>query len=183
MTAWLKNETPPKGPPMPPHIDVLSFMANTATAEQHGVAPPSALYIRDYGPRPAYDRWGAPLPLSPSEQARLDRITAILIEPIARGLALLHSGQLTPTEVAALKAVHPDIWADMVADTMADMVQAKPPFPAWVIATLSTLFEKPAAAVFMGEPIEEPRPNPRAGAMIRPEGTPADRRELAVRDR
>ena len=181
--TWLKQPSPPKGPPSPPRIDVRALAINIATVDASGEdLPPSADYLRDFGPRTAYDKWGQPLPLSSMEQDRLDRITAVLIEPMVRGTALLHSGQLIPSEVAAIKTVHPEVWADMVEAAVLDMGKARPPFSAWAEAVLSVLFEKPASDMY-GPPESEEAVKARGGAVAKQPGTPADRRELAVRNR
>lgn len=184
MTAWLKQASPPDGPPSPPRIDVRAMAINIAQVDGSGEGlPPAAEFLRDFGPRPAYDRWGQPLPLSSQEQDRLDRMVAVLVSPDARGTALLHSGQLVPSEVAAIKTVHPEVWADMIEKAVKDMGKAGPPFAPWAESTLSVLFEKPASEIY-GQTEEEPHPSQGGSPPHeqRFKGTPADRRELAIRE-
>jgi hypothetical protein len=125
------------------------------------------------------DQWGMPLPISSQQQDYIDRVFAVLADP-TRCKALLHSGQLCPDEVEPLATVYPEIYETIVEDAMGDMRAAKPPFPAWAEGVLGILFQKPAATVY--NPSSEANGKPPGGKMDKQAGTPADRRELAVRE-
>lgn len=180
---WLKQRTPPKSPPMPGHVNAAHLRAVAAQLEARGALTPAVSYLAEKAPVLETDKWGQDLPLSPADQDRLDRIFAVVAEPLARGRALLVSGLLAPDEVDALMAVHPDVWQALTQQAFGEMARTPPPYPGWAEATLSVLFGIPADQVFtQGAP---PAPKPRDSKIDggpATSGTPADRRESAVRE-
>lgn len=167
---------------MPPSVNIEILEAKIEEARRMGIQTPAQTYLQVKKPVQALDEWGQPLPLSPMEQDYLDRLFAVLARPMERGRALLHSGRLCPDEVEPLVTVFFEIWHTLVEDATRDMFTAGgPPFPAWAEATLGVLFQKPASAMYNPTPEKTMGSQPR-GQVKPPEGTQADRRELAVRE-
>jgi hypothetical protein len=167
---------------MPPSVDVTKMWAAIEERRALGVQTQAQAFLALKAPPIALDNWGQALPLSAMEQDYLDRIFAVLANPRGRVTALLHSGRLCPDEVEPIATVFPAVWEAIVEDAQRDMIDSGgPPFPAWVEATLTVLFQKPAAAVYNPTP-EKPMGSPPKKQIKPPEGTQADRRELAVRE-
>lgn len=182
MTPWLKKRTPPKGPPLPGHVDHESLMTDLAARQRMGISTPAQEFLWVAAPAVQMDDWGEPIPLGAMDQDRLDRLVAILAAPYERGMALMHSGEIAPDEVDAIAAVYLDIYALITEKARQDMMSYPPPYPAWAEATLSTVFRRPASAVYAPRAASR-NGQPPAGKLRTPEGTQADRRELAVRER
>ena len=184
MSSWLKGP-PAKAPPVPGHVNIETLMGTADQLEAQGMVTPALTYIRTNGPQQEIDKWGEPLPLSSVDQARLDRLFAILSEPYARGRALLLAGMLIPDEVDALMNVYPDVWMTLATQAWNEMHVTHPPYPLWAETTLGVLFAKPADVVFTGPSPKAPDQQAQAeGTGIRTNpapGTQADRREAAVR--
>lgn len=180
---WLKQRNPPKSPPEPRHANVALIRAALAQLEARGQLTGAGAYLSQMAPVQEQDKWGQPLPLSPSDQDALDRVFAVLSEPYARGKALVTSGLLSPDEVDALIDVFPDVWQRLCKETFDDMARTPPPYPSWVEGTLDVLFGIPAEQVFTQGPPPAPEPKGQ-GLDAKPatSGTPADRREPAVRE-
>ena len=178
---WIKGK--PKAPPSePPHIDFQNLLIANQGRQSRGVA-----YILKSGPRQTFDEWGQPLPLSSVGQYDLDRLVAVLKEPITRTRDLMMSGLLNPDEVAAVKAVHKDVY-DMVSQAaVRDMLETKPPYQIWAQGVLDVLFQKPATAMYAEANQADPSaPDQSKGSptlgMPNAMPTPTDRRETAVRE-
>jgi hypothetical protein len=180
-TPWLKRPHPGKGPPMPASVNIEILEAKIEEARRMGIQTPAQTYLQVNKPVVALDEWGQPLPLSSMQQDYLDRVFAVLVSPMERGRALLHSGRLCPDEVEPLVTVYFEIWQTLVEQATADMLANPPPYPAWAEATLGVLFQKPASAMYNPTP-EKTIGSPPRGQVKAPEGTQADRRELAVRE-
>lgn len=180
ITPWLKKPHPGKGPPMPASVNLETLMAKIEEARRFGIQTPAQSYLAIKAPAQPMDEWGQPLPISSMDQDFLDRVFAVLADPMGRGRALLHSGRLCPDEVEPIAVVYPEIYEVMLELAQADMLDHPPPYPAWAQATLGVLFQKPASAVYTSEG-EQPTGSLPQGQIKTPEGTPADRRELAVR--
>lgn len=177
--SWLVK--PPAAPPPPPgHVDVEAFMGQAAEIEQSGGDVPAFTYLRNIGPKVQPDKWGQPLPLSAPDQARLDRLFALLASPADRAPALVLSGTLDPGETEALRQVFPDIYVRMVQQARIDMATTPPPYAAWAESTLGILFGMQASKVYNDAP-----PPPASNGKSKddePSGaTAADRREVSVR--
>jgi hypothetical protein len=183
--SWLKSEEPAKAPAAPRHIDVAALYRHVADVERLGPLPPQLRTLKAAAPPLAIDRWGMPLPLTAPQQARLDRIGAILADPWSRPKALLRAGQLGPDEVQALADGRPDELAQLAATVEREMVLAGPPLPQWVESQLAILFQKPSNLILTGGPDEADAGKGKSKSPARggegPHGTPSDRRELAVR--
>lgn len=143
------------------------------------IQTPAQTYLAVKAPPVPMDQWGLPLPISPLQQDYLDRVFAVLADPM-RARALLHSGQLLPDEVEPIATVFPEVYASLIEEATDDMIDAKPPFPAWAEGVLGILFQRPAASVY--NPAGEAQGKPPGGKLDAQSGTPADRRELAVRE-
>lgn len=178
-TLWLKKVTPQAGPPMAAHVDHQTLLEQLAEKRAMGINTPALAYLWAMTPPQELDEWGMPLPLSSMQQDAMDRLVAVLASPFERGTSLLHSGQLAPDETDALIAAFPDLYGVMVGRARADMIAAKPPFPAWAEAQLGIFFRRPAATVYATPESKPATPEPRQ--LKNPEGTQADRRELAIR--
>lgn len=187
MIPWLKRQRPEKGPAAPPHVDLQAIMAAVQGLEAQGVSSVEMAYIKDHAPRLSADKWGQPLPLSSVDQARLDDIFALLVSPLERGRALLHSGRLTPGEVDALATTNPDILASLVAEARMDLIRTPAPYSPWAEAVLGFLFQKPPALFLKEGPDGPDGPNNASptGQNAKAPGappTPVDRLEPAVRE-
>jgi hypothetical protein len=177
---WLKSDKPAKPPAAPEHADLEELMDQAIAYESMGIVQPGTIYIREHAPRPGVDRWGELLPLSAVEQDRLDRMTAVLRDPLYRTKALLRSGTLSPDEVDAIATAFPEIYAELYDQTIADMIAAKPPFPSWAEGVLAVFFMRPAADVYPAAPPPPSAGQPSQVAPLVP--TQAERREIAVRE-
>jgi hypothetical protein len=164
------------------HVDFETYLETAERSRRMGIASPAMAFLWVKAPVQAFDQWGQPLPLSPMQQDGLDRMFAIIADPVGRGEALLHSGQLADDEVQALVMVYPDVYAAMVDEASREMLATPLPYPAWVEAQLGVLFQKPASAVYSKQE-SAPKAPPANGTLGLTEGTQADRRELAVRAR
>ncbi|HET7037167.1 MAG TPA: hypothetical protein VFI42_15890, partial [Thermomicrobiaceae bacterium] len=102
-------------------------------------------------PTEQFDRWLQPLPLSIVQQDRLDRMVAVLEQPLERGRALLVSGTLDTLERDALKEGRPEAYDAIYAQAVREMATAGPPLPAWADGVLGILFGRDAAHVFAEE--------------------------------
>lgn len=188
MSRWLKQDAPGPGPKPPARTDLMSFyrFVDQTMQQSGGQLPPDVAYLLKVAPVAAEDRWGMPLPLSENEQNRLDRLAAVMASPLVRGRLLLISGQLGPDEVEALVAGRPEAYAVLVHEATREVLEAGPPIAAWAEAQLAILFGRPAGQVFTGEkaPAEQQAAGNggRPGGAVVPFGTPADRREVAVRE-
>jgi hypothetical protein len=176
--SWLEKP-PAKGPKAPQHVDMMK-LHRIATAAP-GQLPPDVAKLIEIAPALQFDRWGNPLPLPPSDQHRLDRIAAIVGDPYARGRALLLSGELAPDEVDALATVRPVVYDILVQEATREMLEGEPPFQPWAEDVLDRLFRKPAPAVYEAAE-EQKQPQPGSGKQQVP-STPAERREIAIRER
>ena len=185
---WLKAPRPGKGPPSPGHVDIdlLRRQANALAAR--GMTTAAMEYLDEKGPKINIDKWGRPLPLCRVDQDRLNRLFAIMAAPFERGWALVVSGQLSPAEVDAIQYVAPEVWVVMRDRIVHDMIEAGPPFPSWVVAQLDVFFGESTATVFetaQGDVAAQELGQSSGGGRLPlpgPHGTPADRRELAVRE-
>ncbi len=182
MIPWLKRQRPPKGPAAPPHVDLLAVMAAAQGLEAQGISSVEMAYLKDHAPRLRTDKWGQPLPLSTVDQARLDDIFALLVSPLERGEALLHSGRLTPGEVDALATTNPDVLGALVDGARMDMVQHPAPYSPWAEAVLGYLFQKPAAVFLKEGPDAALQPTGQNAKAPGAPPTPVDRLEPAVRE-
>jgi len=181
--TWLNGE-PAKLPPEPADVDLVREYGE---AEDVGRQSLALTYFREHAPKLPTDMWGLPLPLSHVDQDRANRLWAILVSPLHRGRALMRSGAILKDEAAALHEVYPDVWLMLDDELRAAMVSGKPPFPAWAEALIGTWFNLPPKVAFAqaqdkakggGDGKEK---STTAGDTALP--TPADRRELAVRER
>lgn len=186
--SWLKS--PPRKPPSAPeNVDIVTFNAQANLASQKtGKVPEYVTYVRQNGPKLQVDEWGQALPLSPQEQYDLDRLVAVLMEPVTRTRDLLVSGILNDDEVTAVATVYPAAYAAIVKAALSDMIQAQPPFALWAQSVLGILFRKPATEMYAStinatDAIGNPKgPAGHApGALPDSIPTPQDRRDTAVR--
>lgn len=180
---WLLGP-PARQPPPPAHADLQALNIQAVELESRGItAGPAVAYIREHGPALKMDKWGGPLPLSAPEQDRLDRMMAILSFPMQRGRALIVSGTLDPGEADALRTVYPEVYDALASRARADMATTAPPYAVWAEQTLGVLFGKPAAKVYgeVAPKQQQPASRPKSGGDQSSTATPADRRELAVR--
>lgn len=182
-TPWLKRPHPITGPPMPPSVNIETLWAKLEESRRRGTQTPAETYLSLKAPPIQHDDWGQPLPISAMEQDYIDRVFAVLLSPMERGEALLHSGRLCPDEVEPIAVVFFEIWETLVERATQAMFDAGgPPFPAWAEASLGILFQKPASAMYNPTPAEQPIGSQSRGQVKPPEGTQADRRELSVRE-
>lgn len=186
--SWLK--LPPRKPPEPPeHIDLVSFNARANILEQRtGKVPPFVTYVRQNGPKLTMDEWGQALPLSMTEQSDLDRLVAVLMDPVSRFRDLLTSGLLNDDEVQAVAAVYPRIYAAVVNAAIQDMIDAQPPFALWAQSVLGILFQKPATEMYAStvnatDAFGNPKQQSGGAGLAPPDATPTptDRRDTAIR--
>lgn len=179
--SWLKGKQQ-AAPAEPPHVDYQNLLIANQGRKSRSVA-----YILKNGPQQTFDEWGQPLPLSSVGQYDLDRLVAVLKNPITRIRDLMLSGLLNSDEVASVKAVHPDIYDMVTQAAVRDMLETKPPFQIWAQGVLDILFQKPATQMYaeanQADPTkpDQPQGSPTLG-MPNALPTPTDRRETAVRE-
>jgi hypothetical protein len=183
VSTWLKQPAPGKGPKPPARIDLIALHRHANQLGAVGTLPPDLQALLKAAPVMPTDRWGMPLPLSENEQAKLDRIGAVIASPLLRGRQLLVAGQLGPDEVQAIVDARPTAYAILLQQATDEVLAAGPPIAPWAEAQLAILFGRPAGQVFT-DPEAEARQAKASGAGGGPVpfGTPADRRELAVRE-
>lgn len=179
--TWL-NGKPAEMPPEPEDVDLVQEYGE---AEKVGPSSPALTYFRDHAPKLPTDMWGLPLPLSQVDQDRANRLWAILVSPYHRGRALMRAGAILTDEAAAIHEVYPDVWLMLDDELRTAMVTGKPPFPAWAEALIGVWFALPPKVAF-AQAQEKAKggggqKSSKAGEGALP--TPADRRELAVRER
>jgi len=187
--SWL-NKPPAPAPPEPAHVD-LERMMQVLTAEPD---PPTLAkqYLMTRTPKLQLDKWGAPLPLSAVDQDRLDRVFAVIASPHDRTRALMRAGMLGPDEVDAVSFAFPEIYGELEREALHDLVTTAPPYEGWAETVLAVLFQKPPADVVtggLGGPQEKPqegeppkgKPKATSGANVTAMATPADRRDVEVR--
>jgi hypothetical protein len=170
---------------MPAPVDATELMGAAAEAEQRGQSSPALAFLRTVCPRVQLDKWGQPLPLSDPDQARIDRLYAVALDPAGRGQALIRSGTLDPGEAECLAVTAPQAYGELAAGARLEMAQTPPPYAQWAEQTLSILFGEPAAKAYQ-EPPQQPasQGKPSGGKDDQDTGaTPADRREISVRQR
>lgn len=160
-------------------------MGIAAEIQQSGQAAPALDFLRAVCPRSQLDKWGEPLPLSDPDQARIDRLYAVAVDPAARGSALIRSGTLDPGEAECIARTAPGTYAQLVSSARMDMATTPPPYAPWAEQTLSILFGEPAAKAYQEPPPQAaPQGKPSGGKDDQDTGaTPADRREISVRQR
>ena len=180
---WLKSD-PRKPPKDPKRVDLVHLIAAGSAMAKRGEPVPHIEYIKQFGPKISTDEWGQPLPLSSVAQYDLDRLVAIMLDPLDRARELLLSGMLNPDEVTALKAVYPTVWVALVDAAYSDMIETKPPWKTWAQNVLGVLFQKPATEAYQSH--ENPaKPAQGGGGGAGVPGslpTPSDRMETAVRE-
>jgi hypothetical protein len=175
--SWL-DEPPRKGPKPPQHVDMMKL--HRIASSSAGPLPPDVAKLIEIAPPLQFDRWGNPLPLSGDDQHRLDRIAAVVGDPYARGRALLLSGELAPDEVEALATARPVVYDILVQEATREMLENRPPFQPWAEDVLERLFRRPPPLVY--EVAEEQKQQKGPGGQKLP-ATPAERREIAIRER
>ena len=185
--SWCKRQQPGKPPAPPRHMDVVELHRLVQEAQSFAPpgtpVPPEMQTLLDAAPPLRLDRWGMPLPLDLPAQYRLDRVAAILADPINRGRSLIRSGQIGPDETAAMLAGRPADYMVLKREVLRDVIVAGPPLPQWVEATLAIFFQRPASQLLaMPQPEAPPKPSGGPGPREVPFGTPAERREQAVRE-
>lgn len=177
---WL-HARPRKMPAEPPEVDWQKMLIAHQGRDSRGMA-----YLRQHGPKQTSDQWGQPLPLSSVAQYDLDRLVAVLADPLLRTRDLMLSGILNSDEVAAVKAVHPQVYAEITGAAFNDMMQTKPPWENWAVGVLGVLFQKPATQMYteaQQAPDDAQQQAAATGAgPTAPLATPSDRRETAVRE-
>jgi hypothetical protein len=162
-------------------------MGHAAETEQGGQSVPALEFLRAVCPRVQLDKWGEPLPLSDPDQARLDRLYAVAVDPLGRGEALVKSGTLDPGEAECLAKCSPEAYQALVKQSQMDMATTEPPYQMWAERTLSILFGEPAAIMYKEQP-QQPAsggksPSTQGNDDTGANPTPADRREISVRQR
>lgn len=178
--TWLSSDPAPV-PPEPEDVDLLREYGE---AEEKGSASLALSYFREHAPKLPTDMWGLPLPISRVDQDRANRLWALLVSPLHRGRALMRSGAILKDEAAVLHEVYPDIWLLLDDELRMAMVTGRPPFPAWAEALIGTWFNLPPKVAFAKAQDQAKgggKKASKAGDTALP--TPADRRELAVRER
>lgn len=176
---WLKQRNPTKMPPEPGHVNIEALRASATALESQGVSTLTTAYLLKVAPVVEVDRWGTPLPLSAPDQARLDRVFAILQSPYARTRALLKAGGLVPDEADALRSVYPELYEVMWQEARLEMITAGPPFPAWAEGVLAVFFGEPPE-VAIGETSSQPAEV--GGTKPKTMATQAERRDMSVRE-
>jgi hypothetical protein len=175
--AWMTGK-PGKDPPIPPHVDAVDLAGMLADTKSSGrQLSPLEQYLDANAPVPPIDRWGMPLPLSKTDQDRLDRMSAILWNPVHRGRALLTSGSLDTGEVTALRTACPEAYDQLRYQAEQEMLQAGPPLPVWSDGVLGVLFGRPVGTVYSDATKDKPAPqgNPSNYPGKPPAPTPADK--------
>jgi hypothetical protein len=182
--SWLQEPAAP-APPEPGHVNVEWLMQMLQSKETPTLADQ---YLMTKAPRAQLDKWGDPLPLSPPDQDRLDRVFAVIASPYDRTRALLRAGMLAPDEVDAVVASFPEIYGELEREAIKDMVTTAPPYQVWAEIALGVLFQKPAADVANPQAAAPPggkgdgKPGKAAAAMASGMATQADRRDVEVRE-
>lgn len=175
---WMKAKRGLPAPPPPPRVDLAGLVKklDDAAAVHGGQLPPAMDYLKAQMPPQIFDRWGQPLPLSIDKQERLDRLVAILAQPLERGRALLVSGTLDTIEADALRNGWPTVYDHLKDQAIAEMAEAGPPLPVWSEGVLGILFGRDAALVYVDATHEAEKPTARGGAFPgkAPLPTPAD---------
>lgn len=173
---WLKHDKPGKAPPLPSHVDAVDLQTQLADRKAQGPLTPTMAYLDQFAPVPPLDRWGMPLPLSATDQDKLDRMAAVLFHPLLRGRQLLLSGMLDTDECSALRQGAPDAYELIRSGAEREMITAGPPLPQWADGVLGVLFGRDAAIVY-GDAKDQPKP-PQQGSNYQgkpPNPTPADK--------
>jgi hypothetical protein len=185
--SWCKRPEPGKPPAPPRHVDVVDLHARVQDIKS--VLPPGAPLpvefqtLLDAAPPLRLDRWGMPLPFDAPAQYRIDRVAAILADPINRGRSLIRAGQLGPDETAAMLAGRQADYMVLKREVLRDVIVAGPPLPQWVEAQLAIFFQRPASQLLeLPQQPEAPKASGGKGPREVPFGTPAERREQAVRE-
>lgn len=166
-------------------------MGAIAAEEAKGLGTPATAYLRLMCPTIKLDKWGMPLPLSDVDQDRVDRLFAVLRDPLTRTKVLLHCGMLIAEEVDAVRVAYPEVFTALVESTLSDMMNSAPPYREWAETVVGVLFGMPPAELLQNaEPTIEnaaaaqaaPKPS-RSSVNRQPgrEGTAADRRDIGVR--
>lgn len=175
---WMKARRGRPAPPTPPHVDLAGLVKklDDAAAVHGGQLPPAMAYLKAKMPPQIFDRWGQPLPLSIDKQERLDRLVAVLSQPLERGRALLVSGTLDTIEADALRQGWPAVYEHLKDQAIAEMAEAGPPLPVWSEGVLGILFGRDAALVYVDATHEAEKPTARSGQFPgkAPLPTPAD---------
>src|SRR4051812_19041633 len=109
MAVWCKNPKPGKAPPAPKPITPQMLTMIRGAANMNPTDPKCA-YLLKHLPKEEFDRWMQPLPLSVVQQDRLNRMMAVMMDPINRGRALLLSGTLDTLECEALHDAIPQAY-------------------------------------------------------------------------
>lgn len=176
--SWMKAPIPSGAPPIPPNVDAVDLAGMLADAKSQGrELTPVEAYLDAAAPVPAMDRWGMPLPLSPSDQDRLDRMCAVLWNPLRRGRALLTSGSLDTDECSALRNGTPEAYEQLRYQAEQEMLAAGPPLPTWSDGVLGILFGRDVGVVYdtAKQDKQAPQQSGSSYAGKPPNPTPADR--------
>lgn len=147
MPSWMKGK-PAKPPAKPKKVDLMHVIAVNHDFETRGPLNSSQLYLKANLPKQSFDRWGQPLPLSTVMQERMDRMVAVIVNPMERGRQLLLSGTLDTLETNALKDGCPEAYAALQIQALKEMADAGPPIADWAEKTLSVFFGRDAAMVY-----------------------------------
>lgn len=174
----MEEDRPPAPPAVPPRVDAVDLAGMLSDAKASGrQLTPLEQYLDANAPVPKLDRWGMPLPLSATDQDRLDRISAVLWNPVHRGRALLISGSLDTHECDALRTGAPEAYAQLRTQAEQEMLKAGPPLPSWSDGVLGILFGRPVGSVYAKQQ-DQQKPQRSSGANYPgkpPNPTPADR--------
>lgn len=174
---WLKNPKPGRCPAKGKHVDAVELAQQIAAAKAVGQLTTLQQYLDQFAPVPPLDSWSLPLPLSDTDQDKVDRLCAVLFDPIQRGRALLTSGTLDTDECSALRQGTPAAWQTLRDQAVKEMVEAGPPLPQWSDGVLGILFGRDACLVYgQATSKQPPPPGPTSNYQGRPPNpTPADR--------
>jgi len=142
----MKRDAPTGEPPPAPPVDADAMRKRLNDAG--AIVSPAMTYLKAQMPPQITDRWGQPLPLSVDKQERLDRLAAVLAQPLERGRALLVSGQLDTIEADAIRNGWPQVYDHLKEQAIAEMAEAGPPLPPWSEGVLGILFGRDAALVY-----------------------------------